>query len=78
MKYQNLFYTTNTDYAALLLAMNQTLDSRYWEKGKYHFVFENAVKCNKVIKDYNQHRIIVGAKSLFEAIETVKGMIESR
>jgi phosphoheptose isomerase len=75
MHYTNLFTTKNTEYASLLLSMNQTLESSYAKDGEYYFVFQNAIKCKKVVADLLNHRVIVDAKSLFEAIKTIKGMI---
>lgn len=77
MRITNLFTTKNLEHASLLLSMGQTLESNYQEKGENFFVFQNAIKCKKVIKDYNNNRIIVDAKSLFEAIKTIKGMLST-
>jgi uncharacterized protein DUF5659 len=75
MHYSNLFTTKNTEYASLLLSMNQTLESSFEKDGEYYFVFQNEVKCRKVVTDLLNNRIIVDAKSLFEAVKTIKGMI---
>ena len=75
MKYSNFYTTKNPEHAALLLSMLQPLESSYCKEGEYYFVFQNAVKCEKVVKDFQRNRLIVDAKSLFEAIKTINNMI---
>jgi uncharacterized protein DUF5659 len=77
MHYEELYYTSEKDYAALLMAMNQPLVSFYRFRGKYIFVFSNAVKCQKAIRDFSKHSLILNARSVFMAIRTVQGMTKS-
>lgn len=77
MEYSNFFTTKNPQYAALLLSMYQTLDSYYFKNGECYFVFAHEAKCKKVINDYLCNRMIVSAKSLFDAMKTINGLIKA-
>jgi Domain of unknown function (DUF5659) len=75
MKYKNLFYTKEAEQAALLVAVGQSLESCYWQKGFCIFVFENNDYCQKIIVDYKDFKVRVEANALFKAIQTIEGIM---
>lgn len=78
-KIQNLFKTKDSEHASILYAAKQVLDSSIWENGTCFFVFENQeAKCEQIIADYYKDKIIISAKSLMEAIRTIKSIIYSK
>ena len=77
-QYQNLYKTRDSEHASVLYATKQVLDSSYWENGACFFIFENRDKSEQIIADYYKDKIMVSAKSLMEAIRTIKSIIYSK
>jgi hypothetical protein len=78
MDYTNLFYTKNSDHAALLIALNQTLDYCYRDiDGEVNFVFVNEFVCKNLLKNYFHKNQKVNANALFDAIKSVQQYVES-
>jgi len=75
--YQELFQIKDTESATILYAMKQTLDSTFWENGSCFFVFRDKNKCEKILSDYLNDKIVISAKSLMESIRTTKNIIKS-
>lgn len=77
-KTKNRYITHDSEYASILYATKQVLDSSYWENGTCFFIFENQNKCEQIIGDYYKDKIIISAKFLMEAIRTIKSIIYSK
>lgn len=75
INYQNLYQTKDTEKATILYAMKQTLDSTFWSNKACFFVYENSQECERILNDYLNDKIIIGAKSLMEASKTIKNII---
>lgn len=72
------FKTKDQTIASLLYATGQTLNSSFWENGVCFFVYEDKTQCEQIIVNYYKGQIILSAKTIFDAIKTVKGIIYSR
>lgn len=77
-KYQNFYTTKDFELASVLYASKQVLDSSYWENGTCFFVFENSEACEVVISAYFRDKLVLSAKSLMEAIKTIKNILFAR
>lgn len=75
--YQNPFKTKDSEIVAVLLATKQVLNTSHWENGVCYFIFQNKLECEKIISDYRNDKIVIGAKSLMEAIRTIKSIIRN-
>lgn len=75
--YQDLYHTKDSETAAILYSSKQILDSTYWENGSCFFVFQDKKRCEEIISDYLNDKITVGAKSLIEAIRTIRNLVKS-
>lgn len=75
---QNLYKTKDSEHASILYAVKQVLDSSCWENGTCFFIYEDKDKCEQIIGDYYKDKIIISAKSLMEAIRTIKSIIYSK
>ena len=75
--YENIFSTKDFETISLLYAKGQFLDSYHRQNGSVWFNFRDEDKCQEIISDYLNDKIVIGAKSLFEAIKTIKGIIRS-
>lgn len=76
--YVKPFKTKDFDHASILYACKQKLSESYWDNGSCFFEFENEEVCEKLISDYYRDELVLGAKSLMEAIKTIKGIIHYR
>lgn len=76
--YQNFYTTKDFELASILYASRQVLDSSYWENNTCFFVFENTEACEAIIADYFKDNLIMSAKSLMEAIKTIKSILFAR
>ena len=74
--YQQFYQTKDTESAIILYAMKQVLDSTFWENGSCFFSFENQEACEKILTDYLNDKITIGAKSLMEAVRTIKNIVK--
>ncbi|OGE82402.1 MAG: hypothetical protein A3B10_02910 [Candidatus Doudnabacteria bacterium RIFCSPLOWO2_01_FULL_44_21] len=75
---QTKSYQTKDFYiAAVLYASGQVISSSEWSNGKCYFNFENPKKCEQVVGGYYQNKVIMDAKKLIDAIQTIKSIIHS-
>ncbi|MCX6793438.1 MAG: DUF5659 domain-containing protein [Candidatus Falkowbacteria bacterium] len=74
--YKDLYQTKDSEIATILYSMKQVLDTTFWENGSCFFVFANKDKCEKIISDYLNDKITIGAKSLMESVRTIKSIVK--
>ena len=75
MFYDKLYYTDIPEHAAFLMALGQVLDSFYWARTACVFVFEDEVKCQKVIAGILSGKTRIKATALTEALKTINSVI---
>ena len=75
MRYTNLYYTDNHEYAAFLMASRRTLDSFYRSRGNCVFVFEDGPECERIIQSIIKGDHFIEATSLVEALKTINGIM---
>jgi hypothetical protein len=75
--YENIYSTKDFETASILYAKGQFLESHHRQGGSVYFDFRNEDECQAIISDYLNDKIVIGAKSLFSAIATIRGIIRS-
>lgn len=78
IQYKEFYKSRDTEISSILYANKQTLESSYWENGACYFLFNDKEACEKIISDYFNDKIIISAKSVMEAIRTIKSIIYSK
>jgi hypothetical protein len=73
-----LYETKDLYLAAVLYATGIPLQSSEWIDGKCYFYFEKPLSCEVVISNYYKHELHMDAKTLLDALQTVKGIIYSK
>jgi hypothetical protein len=75
---EELYVTKDQQLASLIYATGHVLDSSYWENGSCYFVFENKKECDQLVSKYYNGLLKINAKSIFDALNTVRSIIYSR
>ena len=73
----NLYRTKDQWNAILLYATGQVLDDVEWNENTCYFIYEQANVCKKIIQDNLKGKVQVNAKSVQDAMATIKGIIYS-
>lgn len=73
-----LHETKDLYLAAVLYASGCRLQSNEWTGGKCLFYFENPKQCEDVVNRYYKNELTMNAKTLLDALQTVKGIIYSK
>ena len=75
---KKLYETKDLFIASVLYASGLALSSSKWNDGKCYFYFENVSDCEKIVNDYYQNKLTLNAKTLLDAMQTIKGILRSR
>lgn len=70
-----LFETKDQFIASVLYASGQNFWTTEWRDSACYFQFENPEKCRQTVSDYYRGELKVDAKKLFDALQTIKGII---
>ena len=69
------YFCKDFELASILYASGQVLDGTEWRESACYFRFEDSVRCSEIILAYDKNELKLNAKTLIEAIRTIKSII---
>lgn len=71
-----LFFDTKDKVtASILYATGQALDSHWFERNVCFFRFENKDKCEQIMMDYFNNKLVFNIKVFVEALNTISSIL---
>jgi len=72
------YRTKDLAVASFLYAFNKKLNQLKNDNGKYWFIFEDRLSCEKLVNTFWRKEAMVNAKDYADSIRTLKDMIFNR